>query len=75
MPHSVISGNFNNDHQLDFAIANYGTSNVGVFLAGGNRTFLKQKIYSTGIHSQSYSITVGHFNGDNLFPALAKSVG
>jgi hypothetical protein len=31
-PHSVAVGDFNNDGNLDLAIANAGTNNVGVLL-------------------------------------------
>ena len=45
-PNMVAVGDFNNDHRLDIAVANYGTNNVGIFFGFGkwifrrpNRTF------------------------------------
>ena len=39
LPYSVITGDLNNDHQLDLIIANYGTNNIQILLANGNRTY------------------------------------
>ncbi|CAF5116885.1 unnamed protein product, partial [Rotaria sp. Silwood1] len=38
-PYAVVSGDFNNDKQMDLAIANYGTNNVGILLGASNGTF------------------------------------
>jgi hypothetical protein len=39
IPYSLAIADFNNDHQLDIAVVNYGTSNLVILLANGNRTF------------------------------------
>ena len=55
-PYSVTVGDLNNDGRPDIAVANYGTSNVGVFIGYGNGSFTSQKTYSTRgdpIHNQS----------------------
>jgi hypothetical protein len=64
-PAAVAVSDFNNDNQLDIAVANYGTSNIGIFLGYGNGTFVSQVTYSTGSDSHPYSIAVGDFNNDS----------
>lgn len=36
---SLVAGDFNNDHKLDFAFANYDEDYVRVLLGNGNETF------------------------------------
>ncbi|CAF2178272.1 unnamed protein product, partial [Rotaria magnacalcarata] len=50
-PLAVVSGDFNNDNQMDLAIANYGTNTVGILLGNSNGTFSKQSTLSTGPNS------------------------
>jgi hypothetical protein len=64
-PKSVTVGDFNNDDQLDIAVANFGINNVGILLSNGNGTFSQQHTYSTGENSEPISIAVGDFNNDN----------
>ena len=63
-PISIAVGDFDNDHQLDIAVANYGTSNIGVFLGYGNGTFRSLLVFSTGIGSCPRSLAVGDFNNE-----------
>ncbi|CAF4326047.1 unnamed protein product, partial [Rotaria sp. Silwood2] len=72
---SVITGDFNNDDQLDLAVANYGTSTVDILLANRSDNFVYHKKFSTGINSHPYSIAVGHFNGDNLLDIAVANYG
>jgi hypothetical protein len=64
-PVAVAVGDFNNDGQLDIAVANYGTSNAGVFLGYGNGSFAIQMTYETGYQSWPSWITIEDFNSDN----------
>ncbi|CAF4154507.1 unnamed protein product, partial [Adineta steineri] len=74
-PFSVISADFNNDNYLDLAIANYGTNNIGILISNGNRTFLHQQVFPTGINSHPHSLIVGHFNDDNLLDIAVANYG
>ncbi|CAF1240880.1 unnamed protein product [Rotaria sordida] len=65
VPTSVAVGDFNNDHQLDIAVANAGTNNIGIFIGHGDGTFDKQRTYSTGDFSFPNSIAVNDFNNDH----------
>ena len=74
LPYSVVVADFNNDHHLDIAVANYGTDNIGIFLGYGNGSFTTQTTYSTGLRSNPYSIAVNDFNNDgHLDIAVANS--
>jgi hypothetical protein len=64
LPYSVAVGDFNKDNELDIAVANYGTDNVGVLLGYGNGSFTLQTIYATGITSHPYSIAISDLNRD-----------
>jgi hypothetical protein len=64
-PYSITVNDFNNDGQLDIAVANSGTNTVSIFLGYGNGTFRSQKTYSVSPGSRPQSIIVGDFNQDN----------
>jgi hypothetical protein len=74
-PYSLAVGDFNKDHQLDIAIANYGTSNVGILLGYGNGTFASQKTYTTTPNSNPSSIALGDFNNDNQLDIVVANYG
>src|SRR5581483_4568211 len=69
----VVTGDFNNDGNLDFVIANQGGSAMATFMRGnGDGTFTKGNAYSAGAYPQAAA--VADFNGDgNLDIAFADS--
>ena len=62
-PYWVAVNDFNNDHLLDIAVANYGFHSIGIFLANKNGGFFNQFTFSLGA-SQPVSLNIGHFNDD-----------
>ncbi|CAF4839652.1 unnamed protein product [Rotaria sp. Silwood1] len=74
-PSSIALGDFNNDSLLDVAVANSMTNNVGIFLGYGNGTLAAQKIYPTGIRSQSMFVIVSDFNNDNILDIAVANYG
>ena len=64
-PRSVALGDVNNDHHIDFVVANSGTNTIGVFIAQGNGTFAKQQTYPTGSESYPRSLAINDFNNDS----------
>ncbi|CAF3884838.1 unnamed protein product [Rotaria sp. Silwood1] len=74
-PRSLAVGDFNKDNQLDIAIANYGTNNIGILLGYGNGGFASQQIYTTNLNSNPISIAIGDFNNDNNLDIVVANYG
>ena len=75
LPHSLALGDFNNDNHLDIAVANSGTSNIGILLGYGNGTFANQKTYTTLSKSHPSSLAVGDFNHDDHLDIVVSNNG
>ena len=63
-PYSIAQADFNNDHYIDLAVANYGTNSTGILLGYGNGSFTDPIIYPLG-SSPPWAITIGDINHDN----------
>ncbi|CAF4329243.1 unnamed protein product, partial [Adineta steineri] len=63
-PSAIVIADFNYDNQLDLAIANSGTSNVGILYGRGDGSFQSVITYSTGFQSHPDSIVTGNINLD-----------
>ncbi len=74
-PLSVVVSDFNNDGQLDVAVANSGTNNIGVLFGNGNGTFSSPTPYSTGSGSGPDSLAIGDFNNDNQLDIVIANLG
>ena len=61
-PQSVSINHFNNDHHLDFVVANAGLDTIDIYLGQYNGTFQHHATYSTGSHSQPYSVATGNLD-------------
>ena len=75
IPHSLAVAHFNNDNHPDIAVANSGTSNVGILLGYGNGTFASQQIYSTSRNSNPSSIVVADLNNDQKVDIAVSNNG
>jgi hypothetical protein len=75
LPMSLVVNDFNNDNQLDIAVANYGTNNVGILLGHRNGTFATQNTFSTGANSHPISIATGDFNNDTYMDIVVVNYG
>ncbi len=71
----VAVGDFNNDSRLDIVVANSGTDNIGIFLSNGSGTFSSQITYSTGLHSQPYSVAILDFDNDTRLDIAVANYG
>src|SRR5882724_720798 len=62
-PEAVAIADFNGDHKLDLATANYFGGNIGVFLGNGDGTF-KLDLGQPGLLSNPSAIAAEDLNGD-----------
>jgi hypothetical protein len=64
-PSAIAVADFNHDNQLDLAVANSETNNVGILFGNGDGTFTGVVTYSAGFQSHPDSIIVGDVNHDH----------
>jgi predicted outer membrane repeat protein len=71
-PSSIVTGDFNNDNNLDLVVTNFITGNtISVLLGVGDGTFAAPVSYVSG--NQSFYLITGDFNNDNnLDIAMAR---
>ena len=64
-PQSVAVSDFNQDNQSDVVVANYGTSNIGIFLGFGDGSFTTMSTYSMQDNCRPVAVTTADLNQDN----------
>ncbi|CAF1150131.1 unnamed protein product [Adineta steineri] len=74
-PYTIVTGDLNNDKQLDLVIANSGTNNIFVLYGYGNATFGYSSIYPLGYGYLPYSIALSDMNNDNLLDIVIACYG
>jgi hypothetical protein len=74
-PRSVAIGDLNNDGKLDLAVANFGSSNVSVFInttaLGSDVPLFSKFDFTTG--SMPSAVAIGDFNKDGLLDLAVTS--
>ena len=73
-PYVVAVGHLNNDSQLDIAVANFGTNNVGIFLGLNNGMFANQIQLSTAAF-RPITICLTDFDNDKLLDIATANYG
>jgi FG-GAP-like repeat len=74
-PYSITIADFDNDHQMDIAIANSGTDNIDILAQYSDdvRKFQTTITHSTGQHSSPHGIAAADFDrNDQLDIAVAN---
>jgi len=63
-PDAIVAGDFNNDGNLDLAVANYGDNSVTLLLGNGDGTFTPSSGSPYAVGGGPSAITAADFNGD-----------
>jgi hypothetical protein len=71
-PENVVTGDFNNDGILDFAVIDSDTSTVSVFIGTGNGSFLPAVTYATA--NRGNDLKVADFNGDGKLDLVSVGI-
>ena len=74
IPRHALSGDFNNDTLPDIAVAMYGSSEIGIFLGYGNRTFSSPQFYSGGFHSGPHCLQFDDLNDDRYIDIVIANL-
>lgn len=74
VPYMVAVGDFNNDHQIDIAVANFGANSIGIFLGLGNGTFTNHAVISTN-SSRPIWINIVDLNNDTILDITVANHG
>lgn len=73
-PCMIQLGHFNNDSQLDIAVANFGSNNIALFYGFGNGSFEQPIQFSTN-SSRPIAILTADFDNDTLFDLVTANYG
>ena len=72
-PEALVIKDLNNDGNMDIAVANSVTNNIGIFLGYGNISFSTETTYSTGAYSFPRSLAVGDFDQDTYLDIVVAN--
>ena len=67
----LATGDFNGDHLIDFAVANYGAANIDIFLNAGGGAF--NNATHVTANGKPNAIAAADFNGDGMIDLVTVS--
>ncbi|CAF5107386.1 unnamed protein product, partial [Rotaria sp. Silwood1] len=73
-PYMAALGDFNNNDQMDIAVAYFGINSIGIFIGLGNGSFTNKTIISTG-SSHPIWIHVADLNSDTCIDIVTANYG
>ncbi|CAF4121645.1 unnamed protein product [Rotaria sp. Silwood2] len=71
----VITGDINNDHNLDIIIANSKHDSISMIMGYGNGSFSNKMLYSTGDGSYPSVVIISDLNNDNRSDLIIVNEG
>jgi hypothetical protein len=74
-PQYVITGDINNDNNLDIIVANSKRDSIGMIMGYSNGTFAAETVYPTGTDSHPSAVVLGDFNNDNRSDLFLVNTG
>lgn len=72
-PQAVVSGDFNRDGKMDFAVANKGNKTLSVFMNNGNMTFTQTNLPQAAAAGAPVRLAVGDVNGDGRLEVVSAN--
>lgn len=74
-PQAVVSGDFNRDGKMDFAVANKGNRTLSVFMNNGNMTFTQTNLPQADAATAGAPVrlAVGDLNGDGRLEVVSAN--
>lgn len=73
MPVAIVAGNFDNDSNVDLAIANAASNNISILTGNGAGSFGAATNIAVGLNPSG--IVAGHFNGDTRLDLAVTNTG
>ncbi|CAF4385230.1 unnamed protein product, partial [Rotaria sordida] len=62
--YSIATGDFNNDKEVDIAVANFGTNDISVLLLRYQPDFVNSTVYYQKTNPHPSAVAIGDFNND-----------
>ena len=72
-PTRIATGFFDEDSNLDLAVANFGTDSVSILLGNGDGTFEDAEAQPIAVPANPLDIAIGNFNGDPILDLVVLS--
>ncbi|MFN8509544.1 MAG: VCBS repeat-containing protein [Deinococcaceae bacterium] len=72
-PQAVVSGDFNRDGKMDFAVANKGNKTLSVFMNNGNMNFAQTNLSQAATAGAPVRLAVGDMDGDGRLEVVSAN--
>jgi hypothetical protein len=74
-PQYVITGDINNDNNLDIIVVNSKHDSIGTIMGYDNGTFAPEAVYYIGVDSHPSAVVIDDFNNDNRSDLAVVNTG
>ncbi|CAF1321342.1 unnamed protein product [Rotaria sordida] len=73
--YSIATGDFNNDKEVDIAVANFGTNDISVLLLRYQPDFVNSTVYYQKTNPHPSAVAIGDFNNDYQLDIVVTNAG